>query len=130
MVLTINTSTPDTHLGFFSDDGEKLGTHKWHADRSLARDLLAVLLEQLTKHEAELSDIKGIVCFRGPGSFTGLRIGAAVVNTIAFENHVPIVGTLGENWVAEGLKRLQNNEDDKLVLPEYGREARITKQKK
>jgi len=54
------------------------------AERSVAMDrssalLLALVQEVLTEAGARLTDLAGIAALRGPGSFTGLRIGLATV---------------------------------------------------
>jgi hypothetical protein len=43
---------------------------------------------------------------------------------------IPIIGVDGEDWLQSGIDRLGKNENDQIVLPEYGGEANITKQKK
>jgi len=111
-------------------DGDKRTDYEWVAERNLARDMLAYLRDRLAENEASFADISGIGVFRGPGSFTGLRIGLAVLNTIAHEQRIPIVGVTGEAWREECLARLQNGRNDEIVLPEYGAEARITKPRK
>ena len=111
-------------------DGDKRTDYEWVAERNLARDMLAYLRDRLAENEASFADISGIGVFRGPGSFTGLRIGLAVLNTIAHEQRIPIVGVTGDAWREECLDRLQNGRNDEIVLPEYGAEARITKPRK
>ena len=111
-------------------DGDKRTDYEWAAERNLARDMLAYLRDRLAENWASFADISGIGVFRGPGSFTGLRIGLAVLNTIAHEQRIPIVGVAGEAWREECLARLQNGRNDEIVLPEYGAEARITKPRK
>jgi HAD-superfamily hydrolase, subfamily IA, variant 3 len=111
-------------------DGDKRTDYEWVAERNLARNMLAYLRDRLAENEASFDDISGIGVFRGPGSFTGLRIGLAVLNTIAHEQRIPIVGVTGDAWREECLERLQNGRNDEIVLPEYGAEARITKPRK
>lgn len=111
-------------------DGDKRTDYEWAAERNLARDMLAYLRDRLAENEASFADISGIGVFRGPGSFTGLRIGLAVLNTIAHEQRIPIVGVTGDAWREECLARLQNGRNDEIVLPEYGAEVRITKPRK
>ena len=111
-------------------DGDKRTDYEWVAERNLARDMLAYLRDRLAENEASFADISGIGVFRGPGSFTGLRIGLAVLNTIAHEQRIPIVGVTGDAWREECLARLQNGRNDEIVLPEYGAEARVTKPRK
>ena len=107
-------------------DGDK----RTNYECNLARDMLAYLRDRLAENGASFADISGIGVFRGPGSFTGLRIGLAVLNTIAHEQRIPIVGVTGDAWREECLDRLQNGRNDEIVLPEYGAEARVTKPRK
>ena len=111
-------------------DGDKRTDYEWVAERNLARNMLAYLRDRLAENEASFADISGIGVFRGPGSFTGLRIGLAVLNAIAHEQRIPIVGVTGDAWREECLERLQNGRNDEIVLPEYGAEARVTKPRK
>jgi len=74
--------------------------------------------------------VTGLVVYQGPGSFTGLRIGITVFNTLAYTNKWPIVGTTGDNWRQAGIQRLEQGENDEIVLPEYGGEANITTPRK
>jgi tRNA threonylcarbamoyladenosine biosynthesis protein TsaB len=112
-----------------ADDGVA-HTYNWEAGRTLARDMLLYLRDRLAEHESTFADIDGIGAFRGPGSFTGLRIGLTVLNTLADANGIQIVGETGADWEQRALDRLQRGENDQLVMPEYGGEAHITKPRK
>ena len=111
-------------------DGEVTHEYEWLAGRELARDMLAYLRDQLAVHGKTFADIQGIGVFRGPGSYTGLRIGLTVLNTLASARRIPIVGAVGDDWQRDCLAQLTTGQDDKIVLPEYGSEAHITKPKK
>lgn len=128
MILLLDTSTPVCKLGFV--DGDWRFDDEWESGRTLAKGLLTYLQDNLTKNGKTWADISGIVAFKGPGSFTGLRIGLTVLNTFADSEKVPIVGTTGEDWQKVGLERLENGENDELVMPEYGAEAHITTPRK
>lgn len=112
-----------------SDDGAK-NTHEWEAGRTLARDMLAYLRDLLAEQSLTFADITGIGVNRGPGSYTGLRIGMTVLNTLASAEHIAIVGATGEAWQDDCLRRLSTGEDDQMVLPEYGGDANITQPRK
>ncbi len=90
MIVLLDTSTPVCKLTLV--DGDSQVHDEWEANRELANNLLRYLREQLEKQGRSLGDITGIGAFEGPGSFTGLRIGLTVLNTIAAELSIPIVG--------------------------------------
>jgi tRNA threonylcarbamoyladenosine biosynthesis protein TsaB len=129
--LTIRTDKPEAEVGVYGIDGAQLGYHVWYAYRQLSTTLLGVIRDELAKRQATFEDLAGVLVFQGPGSFTGLRIGITVANTLSYGLKLPIVGVADEHeWLERGIRRLKNNENDQLVMPEYGAEAHITKQKK
>jgi len=128
MILLLDTATPTCRLCFI--DGDWRYDDEWEADRELAKGLLGYLDAQLSKNHKTWQDISAIGVFRGPGSFTGLRIGLTVVNTIAEAENIPIIGAVGDNWQEEALVRIKAGENDRIVLPHYGREATITSPRK
>lgn len=128
MIILIDTSTPVCQLTFI--DGGWSQKYDWQADRTLAKSLLGYLNEKLGKNSKTWSDISAIGVFEGPGSFTGLRIGLTVMNTIADAQNIPIVGGRGDNWQDEVLEKLSAGKDERIVLPFYGSEAHITTPRK
>jgi len=128
MILLLDTSTPVCKLSFVG--GSWRFDDEWESGRTLAKGLLGYLQDNLAKNDKTWADISGIVAYKGPGSFTGLRIGLTVLNTFADSEKVPIVGTTSDDWQTIGLERLQNGENDELVMPEYGAEAHITTPRK
>lgn len=128
MILLLDTSTPVCKLSFI--DGDQRYDAEWEAGRELARGLLQYIQDQLVGHGKQWSDITGLVAFRGPGSFTGLRIGITVLNSLSYASNIPIVGEVGEQWQQSGLQRLRAGQNDHIVLPEYGGEANITQPRK
>lgn len=128
MIVLLDTSTPLCHVELV--DGTGRYTAQWEAGRSLAKGLLRYLDEQLAARGKDWRDATGIGVMRGPGSFTGLRIGLAVMNTIADSQRIPIVGVTGDGWQDEALRRLEAGENDQVVLPLYGSEANITSPRK
>lgn len=130
MILTIRTDKPEAEIALFDAAGTTLAAHTWHAHRELADTLLAQIKLLLESKAKGFDDLRGIVVFQGPGSFTGLRIGITVANALAYGQHIPVVGAMGEEWAQQGLRKLAKGEDTHIVLPEYGAEAHITTPKK
>lgn len=128
MILLLDTSTPVCRLTLV-EDGERYDT-EWEAGRELAHGLLGYLEAELGKQGKAFTDITGIGVYRGPGSFTGLRIGLTVLNTLADALHVPIVGVAGNDWQKSAITRLKHGENDQIILPLYGGEANITPPRK
>lgn len=128
MIVLLDTSTPTCRLTLVQDDARH--EYSWEAGRALARDLLRFLDDSLAKNGAGLKDITAIGVMKGPGSFTGLRIGLTVMNTLADDLKLPIVGATGDNWQQAALDRLLRHETDELVLPFYGAGPNITTPRK
>lgn len=129
LIISIRTDKPKAELGLY--DNETLITSlSWEAHRALAETIHQKILELLNNAQKDWQDLQGVIVFKGPGSFTGLRIGITVANTLAESYKIPIVGTMGENWQKDGVSKLIKDNNDKIVLPEYGAEAHITLPKK
>ncbi len=128
MILLLDTSTPMARLSFI--DGDWRHDAVWEAGRGLAKGLLQYIQTELEYQDKTWGSITGLVAYRGPGSFTGLRIGITVLNTLAATNELPIVGETGDDWRQQGVARIAAGENDEVVLPEYGGEANITTPRK
>jgi tRNA threonylcarbamoyladenosine biosynthesis protein TsaB len=129
LILTLRTDKPEAELGLY-EDRKELSYETWQAHRLLAETLHAQIIKDLQAVAKELKDIEGIVCYKGPGSFTGLRIGMSVANALAYSYGLPIVSQAGENWQQAGIERLLGGEKEPVALPEYGGEIFTTKPKK
>lgn len=126
MILTLDTSTPLCKMSLCDKDSVEY-TKEWQADRKLALELLEQLELFLKENKLTFQNLNGLIVFRGPGSFTGLRIGITVMNTLADSLNIPIVGETGDDWQIAGLQRISNDDTNKIVLPEYGSPPHITK---
>lgn len=110
MKLYLDTSTPITILKLDEH------TYEWESGHALAEELLGFIHAKLIENHADWHDLTAITVMSGPGSFTGLRIGAAVANTLAHELHIPLYDHRGQKHP--------------IILPEYGRGANITAPRK
>jgi tRNA threonylcarbamoyladenosine biosynthesis protein TsaB len=129
LILTIRTDKPEAELGLYDDD-KQLAYVTWPAHRELSDIIHLKLRDLLADQNKQLHDIRGIVFFQGPGSFTGLRIGASVANALAEGVSVAIAGSMGEDWIQPAVRRLLAGDADHLALPEYGAAPNITAPRK
>lgn len=128
MLVLIDTSTSQCRLTVVNGDDKYYFTQD--LDRNLARYILRFMEDSLTSLGSGIRQISGLGVMKGPGSFTGLRIGLTVVNTLAESLEVKIVGEMGANWQESAIRRLNSGENDQIVLPYYDREANVTHPKK
>lgn len=129
LVLTIRTDKPESEIGLYEND-KQIAYETWEAHRQLAETIHKKIDELLKTNETELGALQGIVCYKGPGSFTGLRIGMSVANALSHSLKIPAVATGSDAWQAEGIQALLDRKSDAVLLPEYGGEVHITRQKK
>ncbi|MEO5627379.1 MAG: tRNA (adenosine(37)-N6)-threonylcarbamoyltransferase complex dimerization subunit type 1 TsaB [Candidatus Saccharimonadales bacterium] len=129
LVLVIRTDRPTAELGLYQDN-QKTAYKTWEAHRALAETLHKEIKALLSSAKLNLDQINGIVAFKGPGSFTGLRIGLSVANALAYGLSIPVVSADGEDWVEKGLERLKSQENEVTAMPEYGAAPHITQQRK
>lgn len=129
LILTIRTDKPDAEIGLFNNK-KKLAYTVWPAHRQLAETIHAKIKELLASQDYALCDLGGIVAYKGPGSFTGLRIGLSIANALADSLNIPIIATTGEYWIKHAQGKLVKGENEHIVLPEYGAPPHITIPKK
>jgi tRNA threonylcarbamoyladenosine biosynthesis protein TsaB len=89
-VLALDTTTPGGSAAIV-DDTRVLAEWPGDATRSHAELLPAALLQLLQTTGLALADVDRFAVASGPGSFTGLRIGIATMQGLAFVTRRPIV---------------------------------------
>jgi tRNA threonylcarbamoyl adenosine modification protein YeaZ len=90
-LLAIETSTRRLQLAV-RFGGDRLVQSSEVVDTSHGRLIVKKIGELLTSASMQRTDIEGLVVSRGPGSFTGLRIGIAVAKGMAVGLNIPAVG--------------------------------------
>lgn len=134
LILTLRTDKPEAECGLY-DNQEQLTYLTWHAHRQLAETLHTTIKEVLSSVNRNLAEVQAILVYAGPGSFTGLRIGIATANALAFSLDIPIIGqsAVGNSsaaWLQLGLQKLVDGENNKQVMPEYGAPVKTTAPRK
>ena len=98
--LAINTASSTSNVALFTDGGE-IKQVTWDAQNNEAEKLMPAI-DQLTGGHFE--QIDEVLVVNGPGSFTGLRIGVATANTIAYLREIPLraINAFDLWWAALG----------------------------
>jgi len=134
LILAIRTDNPKVELHLFDalDAKSVIALETWQAHRILAETLHTRIKKLLDAHAKNIQDLSSVIFYSGPGSFTGLRIGAAVANALAAGLNIPVVASSGERWLQQGQSLLSSAQtpNDSIVIPTYGSDPHITTPRK
>lgn len=89
VILGIEASTPMVSAAVL--DGERL-LAEVSGDGKGRQPLLALIDLALQGAGVTRKDLQGVACARGPGAFTGLRVGLSTAKGIAYALSLPLVG--------------------------------------
>lgn len=83
LILALDTSTRTGSVAL-ARDGVLLDAAAGEAERLHVERLPGVLTEMLARHGATLQEVDRLAVLSGPGGFTGLRVGLATIQGLAF----------------------------------------------
>jgi len=134
MLLAIDTTNPKKTSVLLAKKEKSFEVVKkkiWGAGENQSEELLPAIDVMLKKHKIEFKDVKLIIVSKGPGSFTGTRVGISVANALSFSLKIPVVGVKTENIDIEkiakkGLEIYQKEKPKDLVIPYYSKKPNIT----
>lgn len=110
MILGINTASEEVSIALFEPKKiEKEISWRFYATQS--RELLPKIDQLLKKNRVKLSDLEAIAVYQGPGSYTGLRVGISIANTMAWALDIPLVGI--KNQKSKITPRLRSRQENK-----------------
>ncbi len=97
LLLSLETSSPICSVALHHiDDGRLLGQAELRLEKSHSTHLTVLIDQLVTNTGHALTDLAAVAVSDGPGSYTGLRIGAAAAKGLCFALDIPLlaVGTL------------------------------------
>ncbi|MFC3853632.1 tRNA (adenosine(37)-N6)-threonylcarbamoyltransferase complex dimerization subunit type 1 TsaB [Salinispirillum marinum] len=89
-ILAIDTTTEACSVAL-SLDGHEVAECFEIATRTHTQRLLPMVDEVLKAADVALASLDGIACTRGPGSFTGIRVGVSAAQGLAFAAGLPVL---------------------------------------
>lgn len=133
MHLFIHTCDDETMaLAFFSKSMEykkKIVVKKiFHKN-----NVLDSIEKFLKKEKIKPANLEGILCVKGPGKFSSVRMGVAVANTLSWFLNIPIAEIVKDEIPKEEKmfwnflkKKIQSQKMQHIIEPLYGGEPNIT----
>jgi len=91
VLLALDTSTQTIGMALF-DGAQIIGETIWKTQNHHTVEVAPALTELFERCGVKAEDIEAIGVALGPGSFTSLRIGLAVVKGMALAQRIPVVG--------------------------------------
>ncbi len=90
LILSIETATKVCSVAMHRE-GKLLGTMELHAERSHS-EYLAVMIKDLIRYVGvETKELSAVAVSKGPGSYTGLRIGVSTAKGLCFGLDIPLI---------------------------------------
>lgn len=120
MILTIDTACREKIiLGLFNKGGG--GENYDFATDNQSEDLLVAIEGILKRKKLTLKDLTAILVNRGPGSFTGVRVGVTTANALGWSLNISVFGYQNGKIESALKKILQNKSQNfsRIVLPSY-----------
>ena len=91
MLLAVDTSTAQVGLALY-DGAQVIGEYAWRSSQRHTVELAPAISELLTRCGFSMEHVRALGVALGPGSFTSLRVGLALVKGLALARHLPVVG--------------------------------------
>jgi tRNA threonylcarbamoyladenosine biosynthesis protein TsaB len=103
-VLAIDTSNYSLGIALISDE-KVIGEYITNMKKNHSIRVMPAIEHLLADCEMKPADIEKIVVAKGPGSYTGVRIGVTIAKTLAWTLNIPLVGISSLEVLAAGVGR-------------------------
>ena len=114
-ILAIETSTPACSVALRA--GDAVISRYCEEPRSHTRLVMSMIDEVLGEAGIKPNQLDGLAVTLGPGSFTGLRIGFAAVQGLAFGLDLPVAALSTLEVMAQTAARKQGLEEGAIIMP-------------
>lgn len=91
MLLAVDTSTAQVGLALY-DGAQVIAECAWRSSRRHTVELAPAISDLLNRCGLTMDDVHALGVALGPGSFTSLRVGLALVKGLALSKHIPLIG--------------------------------------
>jgi tRNA threonylcarbamoyladenosine biosynthesis protein TsaB len=117
MIICLETATPLCSVALCDDNGV-ISLKESNESKSHAAMITVYIDELLKEHDMKVSDLEAVAVSKGPGSYTGLRIGVSVAKGLAFGAEIPLIGVETTLSMYKGIKvKYYEDNMDTLYCP-------------
>jgi tRNA threonylcarbamoyladenosine biosynthesis protein TsaB len=122
LILSIDTSEKICSVAL-SNNYELLSTLEISEEKSHAAKLTVLIKKLFSEKEIDVNKLSAVAVCKGPGSYTGLRIGVSVAKGICYALDIPLIsisslqllclGLIYEGW----LRKIETSDRNLLLCP-------------
>lgn len=115
-LLALDTAMQACAVGLCLPEGNQTYHQSKDLYRGHAEHLMPMIESVLQEAGATYGDLGGIGVIRGPGAFTGLRVGLSAARGLGLSLNIPVIGITAFDALYQGFKRLHEPDDRDVVL--------------
>jgi universal bacterial protein YeaZ len=98
-------------------DGSTVVQRYCDTPKSHSKVLLPLINEVLEEAKIALSDLDALAVTRGPGSFTGIRIGLGIIQGLSYGAKLPVIGLNTLDVMAEQYRATLSCMSGSIIVP-------------
>ena len=91
MLLAIDTATRYTSIALYDDSGI-VAEQSWRSANNHSVEVMPAIERMMDQQHRAPTDLIAVAVAKGPGSFTGLRIGMSIAKGLCLALDIPIIG--------------------------------------
>jgi tRNA threonylcarbamoyladenosine biosynthesis protein TsaB len=103
MILSINSSTAQYSIALLTLEGIIVAEYMVIPEGNTFTGFIPAIDMLLASTGYDISDIKAVAAAKGPGSFTGLRVGLSAAKGIAYSRDIPLIAISSLDAIASPL---------------------------
>jgi tRNA threonylcarbamoyladenosine biosynthesis protein TsaB len=115
LFLCIESATPVCSVALLDEKG--VLDEKSSSEKNAHSRVLTVFIQELFRtHKVDVGMLSAVAVSKGPGSYTGLRIGVSAAKGLCYAGSIPLIAVNTLDSMAAGMIRLKGSEYPKNVL--------------
>ncbi len=98
-ILAVSTAEKESSIAVL-DENNPVCEEMWATKQTHSKRIMGMIVRVMDRASLSIDDIDGFVAAKGPGSFTGLRIGISTVKGLAYAASKPCAGISSLDGIA------------------------------